>query len=61
MSDFLKSFLGKKAKSTPMADAAVETAKLMLDARVNRMLAHHNQNERPTAPKGIADVPPLAG
>ena len=58
MADFLKSLLGKKGKSTPMADEAVETAKLMLDARVNRMLVHHNQNERS---KAKPDLPPLAG
>ena len=58
MSIFLKTLLGKKVKTTPMADAAIEAAKLKLDARMNRMLAHNNQNE---PQKTISDVPPLAG
>ena len=56
MAGFLKTLLGKKGKSTPIADEAVESAKLVLDARVNRMLAHHNQNERVKT-----EVPPLVG
>jgi hypothetical protein len=58
VADFLKSLMGKKGKSTPVADEAVETAKLMLNARVNRMMAHSNQNERPSTSVG---APPLAG
>ena len=58
MTNFLKSLLGNQGKSTHVADDAVETAKLKLDARVNHMLAHHNQNEQP---KAKADVAPLAG
>ena len=58
MTTFLKTLLGKEVKTTPVADAAIEAAKLQLDARVNRMLAHNNQNE---PQKTISDAPPLAG
>ncbi len=58
MTTFLKTLLGKKVNTTPVADAAIEAATMLLEARVNRMLAHHNQNE---PQKTISDVPPMAG
>ena len=58
MTTFLKTLLGNKVQTTPKADEAIEAANLLPDARVNRMLAHQNQNERPNTK---SDVPPLAG
>ncbi len=58
MATFLNSLLGKKVKTTTVDDAGVEAAKLLLDARVNRMLDHHRQNTRTIA---NAALPPLVG